>query len=77
MHFQRNLHSVDRAARLVLGLACVYFGFVDTSLVGSSVAATLVGLFGILNLFAAVSSHCPVYHATGISTYRHQQRKTT
>lgn len=76
MQFQRNLHPVDRAGRLVLGLACIYFGFVDTGLIGSSVAATLVGLFGILNLFAAFSSYCPVYHATGISTRRDPQRNS-
>lgn len=75
MHFPRNVHSIDRAARLVVGLACVYFGFVDSTLLGSNVAAALVGLFGIVNLFAAVFSYCPVYHATGISTYRHPQRK--
>ena len=75
MHFKRNLHAVDRVVRLVVGLGCVYVGFIDTSMIGNTLASTLVGLFGVINLFAAAFSFCPVYGVTGISTYRCQDRK--
>jgi len=74
MHLKRNLHTIDRVVRLVLGVGCVYLGFIDTAIIDNRVAAALVGIFGIVNLFAAVTSFCPVYGATGISTYRSQDR---
>lgn len=74
MLFKRNLHTLDRVVRLVIGVACVYIGFIDTSMIGNALASTLVGIFGIINLFAAVFSYCPVYGVTGISTYRCEDR---
>ncbi len=70
MHFKRNLHNVDRLVRLVIGLGCLYIGFIDTSIIGNEIVSTIVGIFGIVNLFAAAFSYCPVYGLTGISTYR-------
>ena len=70
MHFKRNLHNVDRLARLLIGLGCLYVGFIDTSIIGYILVSTIVGIFGIVNLFAAAFSYCPVYGLTGISTYR-------
>jgi hypothetical protein len=74
MHFKRNLHTLDRVIRLIVGLGCIYFGFIDTTLIGNVLAATLVGIFGVVNLFASVVSYCPVYGVTGISTYRSKDR---
>lgn len=75
MRFKRNLHTLDRLVRLLVGLACVYIGFIDRSIIGNSLASTLVGIFGIINLFAAFFSYCPVYGLTGISTYSNKERK--
>lgn len=75
MLFKKNLHTIDRAVRLVLGVGCTYIGFLDSSIIGNSLAAILVGIFGIINLFAAVFSYCPIYGLTGISTYSGDKRK--
>lgn len=75
MHFKRNLHTIDRVVRLVIGIGCIYLGFIDTGIIGNAIAATLVGIFGAINLFAAVFSYCPVYGLTGISTYCREERK--
>lgn len=75
MRFKRNLHTLDRIVRLVLGLGCIYIGFIDRSIIGNTLAAFLVGLFGVINLFAAFFSYCPIYGLTGISTYRSKERK--
>lgn len=66
--FKRNLANWDRAARVVVGLVCVYLGFIDTSIIGSSLVAILVGVFGIVNIGAATVSYCPVYGLAGLST---------
>ena len=66
---QRNLHTIDRVARTLIGAGCVYLGFVEQSLVGNELIAIFIGVFGVVNIGAAAMSHCPVYRLAGISTY--------
>jgi len=66
----RNLHTFDRFLRVVVGVVCVYFGFIDSSYISQNTVATLIGIIGVTNLFAAVSGFCPLYKATGLSTYK-------
>lgn len=68
MSIQRNLHVLDRTARALVGVGCVYAGFVDTALIGNVTISILVGVFGVVNIGAAVFSHCPVYKLAGISS---------
>jgi len=75
MSFKRNLHPLDRLIRALIGLVCVYIGFIDQSIIGNTLASILVGIFGVINLFAAAVSYCPIYGITGISTYRGDNRK--
>lgn len=70
MFLKRNLNTFDRAVRLLAGAACVYVGFIDGSLVANPIVATAVGLFGIINIFAFTTAYCPIYAATGVSTFR-------
>lgn len=63
-----NMHQVDRVVRLIVGLVCVYIGFVDMQLISNRVVAVLVGVFGVVNLWAFFTSRCPVYTAAGFST---------
>lgn len=76
MSFKRNLHSLDRVIRAIIGIVCLYLGFIDTSIIGNFLASILVGIFGLINIFAAVMAYCPVYGVTGISTYSGEQRKS-
>lgn len=63
-----NMHSIDRYVRLIVGILCVYIGFVDSSLITSRFVATLVGAFGLVNLYAFYTQRCPVYTVAGFST---------
>ena len=63
-----NLSSLDRIARAVVGVVCVYLGFINQALTINDTLNLLIGLFGIINLFAAVFSYCPVYKMAGIDT---------
>lgn len=63
-----NMHLIDRVVRLIVGLSCVYIGFIDLSLISSRPVAILVGVFGAINLWAFVTTRCPVYSAAGFST---------
>lgn len=70
MKLKRNLHLIDRAIRVPVSLICIYYGFVDMSAIGNTIIAVFVGVFGLVNLVAAATSHCPVYNMAGLSTYR-------
>lgn len=70
MTFQRNLHNIDIAIRLILGIALIYIGFIDTSIVANGIIRILLGVFGIVNIIAALMRHCPVYNLAGLSTFR-------
>ena len=65
-----NMHVIDRVLRLVIGIACLYVGFVDWGLIPNAVISVLVGIFGLLNLGSAAVGHCPVYRLGGIRTNR-------
>jgi len=76
MLFKRNLHTIDRIARLVIGVVCVYVGFINTSIIDNTLVSTLVGIFGIVNIFAGFVSACPVYSLVGFSTFKNKDEKT-
>ena len=63
-----NMHPIDRIVRLIVGLSCVYIGFIDLSLISSRPVAMVVGVFGLVNLWAFITTRCPVYSAAGFST---------
>jgi len=72
---KRNLHTVDRFIRVLVGTVCIYYGFIDTSYIAQNTVAILIGLVGIVNLFAAVFAFCPLYGLTGISSYNPESTK--
>ncbi|MGD8642368.1 MAG: DUF2892 domain-containing protein [Gammaproteobacteria bacterium] len=63
-----NMHPIDRSVRLIVGLICVYIGFIDISLISSRPLAIVVGLFGAINIWAFSTSRCPVYSVAHFST---------
>lgn len=68
MYKAANMHTVDRFMRLVIGLICIYVGFIDTRFITNELVSALIGCFGIVNLWAFATSRCPVYAMTGFST---------
>jgi uncharacterized membrane protein YuzA (DUF378 family) len=72
-----NMHPIDRVVRLIVGVSCVYIGFIDSSLISSRLVATVVGIFGIINLWAFITTRCPVYSAAGFSTATKKKEEST
>ena len=58
--FPRNEATLDRAIRVVLGLALLALVFVGPK--------TMWGLVGLVPLFTGLVGHCPAYRLFGIST---------
>jgi hypothetical protein len=57
---QRNEGNVDRAVRVVLGLALLSLVFVGPQ--------TLFGLVGLVPLVTGLVGYCPLYQLVGLST---------
>jgi hypothetical protein len=56
----KNEGSIDRAVRVVLGLALLSLTFVGPQ--------TLWGLLGIIPLFTGAVGMCPLYRIVGVNT---------
>ena len=69
-----NMHTIDRYVRLIIGIICVYVGFVDTSLISSQPVSIVVGVFGVVNIWAFITTRCPVYSMAGFSTATHSDK---
>ena len=65
---KKNMHIIDQAARVLVGVALLYAGFVDRSLIANDLVSWALGAFGVLNLVSGLLGSCPVYSAAGLST---------
>lgn len=65
---RRNMGTIDRLIRVITGLAMIYFGFIDQSLIGNSTIAVIVGIFGIISIAFAYIAFCPIYTLGNVST---------
>lgn len=68
MKIPKNMRGLDRIIRVLIGVSCVYVGFIGTDIINQAVINVLIGVFGVANLFAAALAFCPAYHLAGIST---------
>lgn len=68
MRWTPNVGRLDQILRIGIGLVLIWIGFIDDSLIGDRLIATLIGIFGVLNTLAAVVRVCPVYTVAGINT---------
>ena len=60
----RNEGVVDRAIRIVLGVALLIVGF---AVVGGT-AGTIIGVVGLIPLLTGLVGWCPLYSAFGMRT---------
>lgn len=60
--------TIDRLIRVITGLAMIYLGFIDQSLIGNSTIAVIVGIFGIISIAFAYIAFCPIYTLGNVST---------
>lgn len=70
MAVKRNLHNIDIAVRILIGVALVYICFIDSNYINNNVVRWLLGTFGVVNIIAAALRSCPIYALAGISTFR-------
>ncbi|MBE9515900.1 MAG: EAL domain-containing protein [Proteobacteria bacterium] len=68
--FTPNLSGIDRMVRLSLGIFMLWLGLVATDLLADGAINITIAIVGIINVFSAVLSHCPIYKMVGISTLK-------
>ena len=64
-----NIGRIDQIIRFLISLAMIYIGFIDDQLIPDRLSATILGIFGVINLVVAFVRYCPLYAVTGINTY--------
>ena len=64
-----NIGRIDQIIRFLISLSMVYIGFIDTRIIPDRLSATILGIFGVINLIVAFVRYCPLYAVTGINTY--------
>ena len=68
LHWQPNVGRLDQILRLGIGAVMIWVGLIDTSFINDRLVGILVGLFGVLNIAAALLRVCPFYDLAGINT---------
>lgn len=68
MAISKNLNTVDRSLRGIIGVLFFGFAFLNGNIIEEPIIEVLIGVFGALNLISLISGWCPVYHIAGIST---------
>ena len=68
MNITKNLNTVDRTLRGLIGIFITAFALFNGDFIQEPVIEILLGVFGCLNLISLISGWCPVYHIAGIST---------
>jgi hypothetical protein len=62
----RNVHPIERAVRIIVGLAALSLVFVGPQ--------SLWGLVGLLPLLTGIAGSCPAYTLFGVSTCKVRHR---
>ncbi|MDH5572626.1 MAG: DUF2892 domain-containing protein [Gammaproteobacteria bacterium] len=68
MVIPHNVGLIDRIIRLLSGIALIYLGFIEHNIIPDAIFSTLVGAFGVVNIFTAAVSWCPLYHLINLNT---------
>ena len=77
MRRKLNLSPTDRTLRVLIGGILVYLGFFEQTIISNDVLRILLGLFGAINIAAALYGVCPIYKLANLSTYKQRFDEST
>ncbi len=64
----KNMGTVDRGLRAVVGVVALVVAFTTLNALGGSIAGIVVAVVGAVMLLTASVSFCPAYLPLGLST---------
>lgn len=70
---KKNMGPIDRAIRILTGLAMLYLGFIDQTIIDDAAINLIVGIFGFISIAFAYISFCPIYTLGNISTLKNKE----
>ena len=70
MKLKRNMNTIDRILRTIMGLALIYLGPGSDVLTSDFLSNTLLTVVGLFTLFSAITAHCSIYNIAGFNTYK-------
>lgn len=68
MNIEKNIGTVDRAVRIIAGVVLLLL--VPLAFLGPQSGWALIGLLGVVPLFAGLVGYCPPYALIGINTVK-------
>lgn len=63
-----NIGTLDMMMRIVAGLALLYIGFMDNTIISAGLPKTIIGIFAFVPLLTGLARYCPLYAIIGMST---------
>ncbi|WP_428981106.1 YgaP family membrane protein [Marinomonas phaeophyticola] len=70
MLVSRNLSTIDRTLRGVIGVSIFIFTLFFSNYIEDSIVWWLLFIFSVLNLVSLLTAWCPIYHLANLSTYK-------
>ena len=70
MKLKRNMNTIDRLLRSVMGLALIYLGPGSDLITTDFLSGILLAVVGGFTLFSAITAHCSIYNIAGFNTYK-------
>ena len=64
IQLSKNIGSIERGIRSIVGLLLIYLGFINTGIIPDALFSFLIGLFGVANLSSGLLGWCPMYQLT-------------
>lgn len=69
MKLKRNMGSVDRAIRMLIGVSLLYLGPISNMLTSDYLSGVLLAIVGVIAISSAASGYCLLYQIAGFCTY--------
>lgn len=75
MGLPRNVGSVDRAVRLLVGIVALVLAFTTLKVMDGAILGIVAAVVGVAMLFTATTASCTLYIPLGISTCKSKEAK--
>lgn len=66
---KKNMGTIDRTLRIIIGSLFIYLGIFDTAIISNQIVHYFITVLGIVNITTAAIGFCPMYLLARISTY--------
>lgn len=73
MSKKRNMSTLDRGFRTIMGLSLIYLGVDSDILTSDLLSRLLLAAVGIFTLISGITGYCSIYNLAGFGTYKDKE----